>query len=170
MTRNMKTKVAGRGAAKASLTILLMFAILGALASFLTLPDYIEKLGAARAIPEAFAGCAIFFLLGAFFWGLIKWIRWMGKKSGAAARWFLENWPVITVFGLVLRLPVALLIAAVPPMLFGILASPLWMLTLYLAREGVNFLNAAALLLLSSVLVLGLLIWDICFLTTRKAG
>lgn len=168
MARKMKTKIPGRGAAKFRLTFLLIFAIFGGLISVMTLPDYMERLGAARAIPEAFGGCAVLFLVGAFFWGLIKWIGWMGKKSFAAARWFLEHWPVFTVIGLVMRLPIAMLIALVPPMLFGLLFSPLYLLTFHFASEGIGFFTAIALFLASSVLVLGMLIWDIRFLARTK--
>ena len=67
-----------------------------------------------------------------------------------------------------MRLPIALLIAVVPPMLFGFLFSPLYMLTFHFAKNGISFLGAAALFLVSSVLVLILIGWDIRFLAKTK--
>ena len=168
MARKIKNKFPGSGAAKVRLTILLMMCIIGIMVSFMTLPEFIEKVGADRAIPEAFASCAILFLLGDFFWGMIKWVGWMGKKSFAAASWFLTNWPIFTITGFVVRLFIAPLIVVVPPLLFGFLFIPLYWLTWTLGQSSIHILIAVPLFLGSSILTLGLLIWDICFLARRR--
>lgn len=164
----IKNKVPGRKGAVARIVILLFFVIIGLLASILTLPEYIQKLGAERAIPEAFAGCAVLFLVGEFFWGLIKWIGWMGKKSFAAARWFWDEWPVFTIFGLVLKGPICLVIAMAPPMLYGLLFAPLYSITYRFALNGVSLLGAMALFAVSGVIALGMLFWDIRTLARKQ--
>ena len=61
-TYTTNKKVPGRKGAIARLIILGLVALIGVLASFLTLPEYIARRGFGLALLEAFGGCGIIFL------------------------------------------------------------------------------------------------------------
>lgn len=169
MARKNRIKIPGRGAAKARLTILLFFVIIGALTSFLTLPEFIAKVGRQQAIIEAFGGCGIIFLMAAFFWGFMKWISVVGKKTLQCVKWVWNNWDTYFIIGYFIKVMLWLFCHYVPTLAFGFLFAPLYMLTWNMAKSGVNLLTAAALFLGGTIASLIMLVLDVRFLRSHRA-
>lgn len=171
MAKNQtKVKIPGRKGAIARLALLFVMVAVGVLTSVLTLPGYIERLGAGRAIPEAIAGCATLFFVGAWIWAAWKWISVVGKKTLRCVIWVWNNWDTFFIIGFVIKFLLWLFCHFVPTVGVAYLFAPLVSILADLAAEGVTLPVAMALLLGSSLLVLIMAAWDIRWLATRKRG
>lgn len=161
--------IPGKKGAIARLIILGLVAVIGILAGFGTLPEYVQKRGLGLAILEAFGGTGVIFLLGAFFWILIKWIGFMAPKSFGFAKRFWLTWHPLTFFGLYLKAVLWLIIAVAPCSAITLLFSPLMTVTMYFAEVNIDFLSAMALFIGSGALVVALAFVDICKLRQVSA-
>lgn len=161
-THAARQKMPGRKGAVARLIMLGAFALIGILTSIGTLPQFAAKQGLWSAILEAFAGCGVIFLTGGFFWALVKWIGFIAPKSFGWARSFWYAWVPLTFLGVYLKCALWLIIAIAPCSIFTMLLSPLFSLTLSLAKMDLNFFIAMAMFFGGSAVVLIMGFADIC--------
>lgn len=157
-----RQKVPGRKGAIARLITLGVFALIGLLTSFGTIPQFAEKQGLWPAILEAFAGCGVIFLTGGFFWGLIKWIGIIAPKSFGLAKRFWCGWIPLTFLGVYLKCALWLIIAIAPCSIFALLFSPLFSLTFSLAQMDLNIFSAMGVFFGGGAVVLIMSLVDIC--------
>ena len=170
MSNTNSKHIPGKKGAIARLIILGLIAVIGILVGFGTLPEYVQKRGLGLAILEAFGGTGVIFLLGAFFWILIKWIGFMAPKSFRLAKRFWMTWYPLTFFGLYLKAVLWLIIAIAPCSAITLLFSPLMTVTMHFAEVEIDFLSAMALFLGSGALVAVLAFVDICKLRCTPAA
>lgn len=168
-TYTTNKKVPGRKGAIARLIILGLVALIGVLASFLTLPEYIARRGFGLALLEAFGGCGIIFLAGAFFWGMIKWIGFIAPKSFRIANKLWRGWIPLTFLGVYIKACLWLIIAIAPCSAYTLLLSPLTMMTAHFAENAIDIFSAFGLFLggAAAVIVMGFV--DICKLRQVSA-
>ena len=155
-------KPAGRKGAIARLIVMGIFAIIGILSSFGTLPEFIAKRGFVPAVLEAFGGCGTLLMLAAWFWGMMKWIAVMGPKTFGCARSFWNGWQPLTFFGLYIKFCIWMIIALAPLMCFSMTFIPVYKLTWYFAENGIGLISALLMFAAGMGLVVLLAFWDIC--------
>lgn len=161
-SRAIRQKVPGRKGAIARLIMLGVFAVIGLLSSFGTIPQFAEKQGLGAAILEAFAGCGVIFLTGGFFWGLIKWIGFIAPKSFGLAKRFWCGWIPMTFLGVYLKCALWLIIAIAPCSAFTLLFSLFYSLTFSIAQMDMNLIIAMGMFFGGCAVVLTMGLVDIC--------
>lgn len=182
-TRTRKVAVPGRKGAIARLIVMGLIAVIALLSSFGTIGQYIPKRGFGIALLEAFGGCGVLMMLGAFFWGFMKWIAVVTPKAFRAANKFWCAWIPLTFFGVYIKAMIWVLIVGVPTCIFGYGFVPVFLLTQHFAENEISFLPAMGMFLGGVALVAVLGFVDICklkavspvqtvkeLLAARKAG
>ena len=160
-------KPKGRKGAIARLIVLAIISIIGVLSSIGTLPDYVASRGFGPAILEAIGGCGLILILAAWFWGLMKWIAVVAPKAFGWARSFWNAWQPLTFFGLYIKFCIWLVIGLAPTMIFAYTLSPIYLVALPLAKNGLNIFSALLLLVVGVGLVVLLAFWDVCKLRAQ---
>ncbi len=155
-------KVPGRTGSIARLIVMWLFSLGGFALSFFTLPEYIGKLGFARAFLDSIGGFGLLLLTAAFFWGIMKWLGFSMPRAFRAAKRFWARWIPLTVFGLVLKAYAFIFIVFLPAALGTSLFAPLALLSAYFAKESLNLFSALLLLLAGAAIVVLFSYLDIC--------
>jgi len=176
-----KTYIPGKKGAVARLIVMGLFVVIAALScgSFLLSADgnFIDVL------LETLVSFGTICMVGAWFWGMMKWIAFIAPKSFGAANNIWCSWSALTIFGLYLKCVVWLVCAIAPISAFMMTFFPMYKMVFSIALNGINFFNAMGMLLLGCILVLVLGFVDVCklrccspvaevkhFIASRKAA
>jgi len=100
--------------------------------------------------------------VGAWFWGMMKWIGFIAPKSFSLANTMWCSWHVLTIFGLYIKAMVWALCALFPIAACFATFSPMYTVFFSIAKNGINFFNAMGMLILGCNLVVVLGFVDVC--------
>lgn len=148
--------------AKARLVVLWIFVAFAILMTAVSFGN--EKLDMQRKTVEAIGGFGLFCLVGAFFWGFMKWIRVVLPHSFRWANKVGLVLLVIPIFGGLLMAAIYLIVLIVPCAVFGYTFIILWKLAWYGAQNPMDLTANLGMLAGGVACVIVMTYWDICAL------
>lgn len=157
-----RPKIPASRGAKARLIILWIIVVIAAVSAVCSL--FNDRLGLYRKVVEGIGGFGLICVIGAFFWGFIKWIVVVAPKSFRAANTVSFGLLYVPFLGILLRVAIYLIILVVPCAVYGYSFILLWKLAYFGAENPTNLLYCFGMFTLGTSLVAILTYWDVCAL------
>lgn len=155
-----KVKVPGRAGAIARLVVMYLMAVIGIISAFGSIFAFDYTIG--QFIVESIGGIGLMFLLGAWFWIIMKWVVFIAPKSLGWAKSFWRAWHPFTFFGLYIKAMIFVVVLIAPISIGTLTYMPLTSLTFYFADHELTFFLALGLFFLGFAFVAVFTFLDVC--------
>lgn len=155
-----KVKVPGRAGAIARLIVMFAIVALGLFSIVASIFTSNWTLG--QLIVESIASIGLMLLLGAWFWGMMKWVGFIAPKSLGWAKSFWRAWSPLTFFGLYIKVMI-FAVVLIAPISAGFASNGLLVSFAFsFAENPLNIFSAFGILLLGVAVVAVLTFLDVC--------